>query len=520
MKKVRIFSISLILAAAGMSVSAEHLILLHTNDTHSQIEPEASGAGGILQRKAVMDSVRSVEKNVIAIDAGDAVQGSLYFKLFGGDADYPLMNDVGYDIRILGNHEFDNGLGQLAKYWKKVKADRLSANYDFSGTPAAGLFSPYVIKKVGGKKVAFIGVNVDPESLIVADNYKGMKYKPAIAVADSLASRLKKEKKADLVVVVSHIGYDMGPSKEDDLKMAAQSSDIDIIIGGHSHTLVNPADSVSTPHIIKNRVGKPVLVTQTGKAGRYVGKIDIDLNRIGNSTPEYSLIPVTDRFPGGKLDWEMLELLSPYRAKVDSINSMKVGFVAEPMSGRERTGRFPNWTADFGSWYGNLILDSLRNSSPTTPRLDLAIMNVGGIRSSWAAGELNKGEVLSTFPFANRFVIMRIKGESLLKALQVAARKGGEAVSREVRVVMNPQGEVKNAIVSNLPLDPEKTYTVATIDYLAWGNDDLRSLADGEVFFTDTQEVASPLLRYLKMLRDYGLPVDSDPTPRFTVEIP
>ncbi len=122
------------LAALCFSASAEKLVILHSNDTHSAIEPNADGTGGILQRKAVMDSVRKAEKHVITVDAGDVVQGSLYFKYFRGDVEYPLLNMVGYDIRILGNHEFDNGMEDLAERYKTVKGARLSANYDFSGT--------------------------------------------------------------------------------------------------------------------------------------------------------------------------------------------------------------------------------------------------------------------------------------------------------------------------------------------------------------------------------------------------
>lgn len=132
--------------------AAQKLVILHTNDTHSAIDPLPDGTGGILQRKAVIDSVRRAEKNVITVDAGDMVQGSLYFKYFRGDVEYPLMNMTGYDIRVLGNHEFDNGMENLAENYKKVKGSRLSANYDFTGTSLEGVFEPYVIKKIGVRK--------------------------------------------------------------------------------------------------------------------------------------------------------------------------------------------------------------------------------------------------------------------------------------------------------------------------------------------------------------------------------
>lgn len=136
-----------------LPAAAQSLVLLHTNDTHSNIDSAPDGTGGIIPRMAIIDSVRNAEKNVLLIDAGDMVQGTLYFKFFKGDVEYPLFNMMDYDVRILGNHEFDNGLDELAKYWKTVRGARLSANYDFTATPAKGLFRPYVIKKIGGRKV-------------------------------------------------------------------------------------------------------------------------------------------------------------------------------------------------------------------------------------------------------------------------------------------------------------------------------------------------------------------------------
>lgn len=504
--------------------AARRLVILHTNDTHSQIDPDRSGAGGILQRKAVFDSVRRAEKNVIAVDAGDAVQGSLYFKMFRGDVDFPLMERVGYDIRLLGNHEFDNGLSELARHWKGVKADRLSANYGFGNTPARGLFKPWVIKKVDGVKVGFVGVNVNPESLISAANYEGMTFRPAIPVADSIATMLKQKMGCRVVVAVTHIGYSE-EGKEDDVKLARASRDIDIIIGGHSHTLVDPAYPERTPFLVENAAGRPVLVAQAGKSGKYVGKIEVWLDD-PDQTPAYSLIPVTDRFPEERLDRGMRDFLRPWSEKVDSVNSIVVGRVAAPMGNSDRNGSFANWTADFGRWYGQLKLDSLNAAedlrealgvAPTEalPRLDLSVMNVGGIRSSWPEGELRKGDLLSTFPFSNRFVIIALKGSDLLEAMDIAARKGGEAISQEAVVVRNPDGSLKRMLVGGKEVDPDREYLVGTIDYLAWGNDDLRPFANGRIVWRDPQEVSAAYMRYLDWLRTMELPIEGDPRPRF-----
>lgn len=501
---------------------AERLVILHTNDTHSTIDPAADGMGGILQRKAVMDSVRKAEKHVLTVDAGDMVQGSLYFKYFRGDVEYPLMDMTGYDIRVLGNHEFDNGMKALAEKYKKVKSSRLSANYDFDGTELEGVFEPYVIKKIGGKKIGFIGLNVDPESLI-SKKCIDVDFKEIIPVANELASFLKKKKGCDLVVAVTHIGYTSGNGKTSDTDLARASRDIDIIIGGHSHTLIDPAHPEKTPSLIPNADGRLVRVVQTGKYGKYIGKLDIDLDRLGKDTDGddfgYELIPVTDRFPREQLDAGMIEFLRPYKAAVDSVNHRVIGISVYDMANDTRNGGLANFTADFGYWYGNHKADSLRNAGTDVPRVDLSIMNVGGIRHHMPKGNVTEGQILSTYPFSNRFVIVKLKGADIIEALRVAARKGGEAVSGNVRVVTDGEGDLVRVVIDNEEMDPYKTYTLGTIDYVAEGNDDMRSLARHEKVWTDEVEVAAPILRWLESFMELGLPIAPDQTPRFQREI-
>lgn len=505
-------------AGAAFGAVARDLVILHTNDTHSLILPDADGRGGVMQRKVIIDSVRSANKDVILVDAGDKVQGSLYFKFFKGDVEYPLQNMLGVDIAILGNHEFDNGLQALADNERKLKAERLSANYDFSGTPADGLFKPYAIRKVDGKKIGFIGINLDPESIISQANYEGMKFLNVIESANSTAAFLKEKKKCDLVVAVTHIGYPKGNDKTTDPELARASKDIDIIIGGHSHTLIDPNNPKSYPHIVDNAEGRPVLIVQTGKSGKYLGQIRVDLDRLKTSTPadfEYSLIPVTDRFPEERLDPKIRKFLQPFTDSLENVKSDVIGFSAQDLINEGRTGAFPNWTADFGSWYGNLVLDSLRLSDPSVPRLDFSIMNVGGIRNPIPQGPVTAGHILSSFPFSNRFVVLRLKGKDIIETLQVAAKKGGEAVSHEVTVVCDSARNVERVLIDLKEVDPEKTYTVATIDYVAWGNDDMRSMANGEWIFADDVEVCAPYIRYVEYLDSLGIPLSADTRPRF-----
>ncbi len=512
------FIITALIAGAALGAVARDLVILHTNDTHSLILPDADGRGGVMQRKAIIDSVKRANKDVILIDAGDKVQGTLYFKFFKGDVEYPLQNLLGVDISILGNHEFDNGLKALADKEKMLKAERLSANYDFTGTPAEGLFKPYAIKSIGGKKIGFIGLNIDPESIIAQANYEGMEFKNVIETANSTAAFLKNKKKCDLVVAVTHIGYTKGNDKTTDPELARASKDIDIIIGGHSHTLIDPENPERYPSIVENAEGRPVLIVQTGKSGKYIGQIRVDLDRLKTSTPadfDYSLIAVTDRFPEDDLDPKIKEFIRPFTDSLQNVTHDIIGEASQDFINGVSTGAFPNWVADFGSWYGNLILDSLRNTDPSVPHLDFAIMNVGGIRNPIPKGPVSVGQIMSTFPFSNRFVILRLSGKDIIETMKVVARKGGEAVSHEVMAVSDADGNLERVLIDLKEIDPEKIYTVGTIDYVAWGNDDMRSMANGEWIYTDEQELCNPIIRYVKELTRLGLPMMADPNPRF-----
>ena len=520
MKTLLRLALSAIMILPFAEAEAKDLVILHTNDTHSLIEPGPDGMGGVLQRKALIDSVRKAEKNVLLVDAGDVVQGTLYFKYFKGDVEYPLMNMMDYDIRILGNHEFDNGLDELAKYYKDVKASRLATNYDFSATPLKGIFDPYVIKKIDGKKVGFMGINIDPESLISKQNYEGLVYRDAIEEANRTAALLK-EKGCDLVVAVTHIGYVKENGKPTDVELAEASKDIDIIIGGHSHTLLKP-DDPSKPHLFRNAEGRPVLVTQTGKSGRYLGYIKIDLDDLKKDTPadfDYRLLPVTDRFPESALDKRIKTFLDPYKAQVDSVNNRVIARSLQKLPNSARTGGYPNWISDYASWYGNLVTDSLRKAGHDIAPLDFAVMNVGGIRAAMPEGDVTEGLILSTFPFANRMVLTRVKGADILDALRVAARKGGEGISNEMRVVMDADGNLTNAYINLEPVDPEKYYNMMTIDYVAQGNDDLTGFGKGEVIWTDPQEMAVQVMRYVNLLTSLGLPIAPDLSPRFVTDV-
>lgn len=274
-----IFKYGLLFFAFGLFSQAQAIdktiVFIHTNDTHSQIEAISKNAsknadmGGVLRRKAFIDSVRVAEKNVILVDAGDYVQGTPYFNFFKGKAEIDLMNKMGYEIATLGNHEFDNGVEALAQMLTPAKFDIVSANYNVNNTPLNTLVKPYMIKEIDGVKIGIIGLCVDPKGLIDSKNCEGIIYKDPIKTANELAANLKKSG-VDLIVILSHLGLETTPG---DKELAAASKDIDIIIGGHSHTLLSEAIKV------KNLSGKDVLIGQTGKSGLNIGLIKVKLKK-------------------------------------------------------------------------------------------------------------------------------------------------------------------------------------------------------------------------------------------------
>lgn len=242
---------------------AENLVILHTNDMHSNVRPEQlTKPGGMVRVKVAVDSIRRAEPHVMLLDAGDDVQGQMYFTLFKGEVEYEMMNRMGYDAATIGNHEFDNGIESLADNYRRVEFPVINANYGLKETALSDLVKPYIIRNFHGKRFAVIGVGADPDRLVIANNYKGMTYRDPMALADSIAGALKADDRADYAIVLSHIGYRPGKAGlPSDSVMALSSSNIDLILGGHSHTSINPATG-NHQYVFTNKAGKNVLVAQ------------------------------------------------------------------------------------------------------------------------------------------------------------------------------------------------------------------------------------------------------------------
>ena len=266
----------LLVFAPVPAASAQDLVILHTNDTHSQIEEvrvgRGAGTGGVHRRaeyfRQVLDQYG--KDHVLIVDAGDYNQGTPYFTVFGGDLEMEVMNALGYEVVAIGNHEYDNGVDEFARRLSNAEFQTVCANYDFSGTPLEPLVKPYVIVEKAGRKIGIFGLTVPLRTLVARQNLKGIVYMDAFATAEKWADYLKNVEKCDLVIALSHLGYSGYPDQANDVALAKDSENIDIIIGGHSHTFLK------TDRVYQNRVGRDVVVVQAGAQGEWVGRFDID----------------------------------------------------------------------------------------------------------------------------------------------------------------------------------------------------------------------------------------------------
>ncbi|MDD3541879.1 MAG: metallophosphoesterase [Petrimonas sp.] len=273
-KKYFFLLILTVFMCGTVAFGQKSIVILHTNDTHSRIEPIpesdriAGNKGGVVRRMNYIEQVRKENKNVLLFDAGDFLQGTPYFNLFKGEVETEAMNMMRYDAVTLGNHEFDYGLEALEKVVRRAKFPIISSNYDFSGTPLNNLIKPYLIFKKDGVKIGVIAINIQPKGLIASGNYDGMKFLQPERVANELALKLKTTDRCDMVICLSHLGYTA------DKRLVEQTRNIDIIIGGHSHT------NMKTPDMLKNIDNKDVMVFQTAGRGIYVGRIDVELEKV------------------------------------------------------------------------------------------------------------------------------------------------------------------------------------------------------------------------------------------------
>lgn len=262
------------LSAYSTASNRKHITILHTNDTHSRLDPfpeddaRFPNKGGIARRATLIEHIRKENPNTLLLDAGDFFQGTPYFNFYGGELELKFMSMLKYDAATIGNHEFDNGINGLLAQLPHAKFPIISSNYDFSNTILDGYVDKYRIFEKDGIKVGVFGLGVELEGLVTKKLYQETKYYDPIEIAQDMTKILKEEKQCDLVICLSHIGYSYEHDKVSDVRLAAATSGIDLILGGHTHTFL------PRPVVLKNINDQEVLINQVGFAGINLGRID------------------------------------------------------------------------------------------------------------------------------------------------------------------------------------------------------------------------------------------------------
>lgn len=262
------------LSAFSNASKRKHITILHTNDTHSRLDPfpandaNYANKGGIARRASLIENIRKENPNTLLLDAGDFFQGTPYFNFYGGELELKLMSMLRYDAATIGNHEFDNGIDGLLAQLPHANFPIISSNYDFSNTVLDGYVDTYKTFEKDGIKVGVFGLGVELEGLVTKKLYKETKYYDPIEIAQDITKKLREDENCDLVICLSHIGYRYEHNKVSDVKLAAATSGIDLILGGHTHTFL------PKPVVVKNSKNQDVLINQVGFGGINLGRID------------------------------------------------------------------------------------------------------------------------------------------------------------------------------------------------------------------------------------------------------
>lgn len=436
------------------SASTVHITIGHTNDVHGHITENKGGKEfGYAKIATLINEWRKENKNFLLLDAGDTFQGSIYVNQSKGESIVPILNHLDYETMATGNHEFDFGWEQVLKLKDMLKFPMINANtFKADGS---NFLEPVHYAEIGGKKFAFLGF-VTEETPIVThpNNVKGLTFKDPVEVAKELVPELKK--KVDHVVVVSHVGIEV------DREIAKNVPGIDLIVGGHSHT------PIKTPEVVNG-----TYIVQDWEYGKSLGRADLfylgdELVAFSGGLKEYDENVVADP--------EVAKLVDVIAKDIDKVMNTVIAKTEVALDGARENVRSKETNL------GNLLTDIMLERSKSLPgfEADVAITNGGGIRDSIAAGDITKKMLLTVFPFPNTLAVVDVKGSDLKLALEGGLSKVEEKAGRFPQVsgmtlvfdAKKPAGErIVELKIGGKDLDPEKTYRVATNDFLAVGGD-------------------------------------------------
>jgi len=493
--KIGLFSASVLALTAGTALADFELNILHINDLHSRIEAisksdstcsaEDAAAnecfGGIARVKSAIDSRRAEleGKNVLTLDAGDQFQGSLFYTTYKSAPIADFMNAIGFDAMAIGNHEFDDGPEELAKFIDALQFPMISGN-TLAGldSPVADKFKPYIVKEFGDEKVAVV-------SVLATDTDETSSPGDSILFADEIGYLKEAVKEIegqgiDKIVLLSHVGY------AKDKEIAAAVDGIDVIVGGHSHTLLSNTDEKAAgpyPTMVKNPAGTDVPIVQAYAYSKYLGDLTVvfdDSGVVKSATGEPKLLDASVT-PDEGFVAKVSELAGP----IEELKQKEIGETAEAIDGSREVCRATECTM------GNLVADAMVDRL-SDQGITIAIQNGGGLRASIDAGTVTMGEVLTVLPFQNSLASFQLKGSDIVAALENGVGQVEEGAGRFPQVsglkytadLNKPAGsritsvEVKEGD-GFVAIDPNKVYGVATNNYMRSGGDGYSVFASG-----------------------------------------
>ena len=452
--------VMLMLPSVVLGGEVDEITILHTNDTHSRIEAGKYAGMGFAKISSLINDYRSQSENVLVLDAGDTFHGQTIANLVKGESVVKVLNAIGYDAMVPGNHDFNYGQQRLLELDQMADFPILAANVK-KGSET--VLQPYLIKNVAGLKVVIFGL-ATPETTYKTHpkNVEGLTFEDPVKVAKAMVNQF--EDKADLIIALSHLGISPG-SNYTSKQVAEEVSGIDIIVDGHSHSQLDKGLQVND-----------TLIVMAGEYDKNLGvvKVTVEDGQIKDKKVE---MVTKDQTTNIKEDKKILDLVAEIKDRNREITSVVVGEAAVLLDGERghvRTGE---------TNMGNLITDAMLAAVDA----DCAITNGGGIRASISEGEITKGDVITVLPFGNFTIVKEISGSDILEAIEhgISAYPATEGKFPQVGGISfvfdptRPAGErVLNLKIAGRAIDYNKTYKVATNDFMAAGGDGYTMFAD------------------------------------------
>lgn len=480
----------------AISFGQFQLTILHTNDMHSHMEGARSGGqtlGGYARQATLINSIRAQKGELLLLNGGDTFQGTIYFNTYSGFSDLAFMNYIGYDAMAVGNHEFDKGPELLAKFINGANFPLLCANINASSDEALkGLIRKSTVKTINGEKVGIVGaitpsvhsISAPGDDVVMLDIIAALQAEIDRMTADGI----------DKIVMLSHVGH------SSEVWVAKQLRDLDVVVGGHSHTLLGtgenlPSGGGSYPTVVENASGETALVVQAWHKGMVLGRLDIEFDKDGKvSSWSGGPIAITQDIPE---DLVVKAMMDAFNMPVAELKDKVIGSTANEIP---RSGGF--------SPMANLIADAQLAATQQQGSV-AAFINAGGVRAALESGDITYGQAISVQPFSNTLVVMEVTGRELLTAL---ARQGGGTLhpskGTSYKAVNGPDGwSITDVVIAGEPLDLFKTYMITVNNFTAGGGDDHQELKNAQGQRTDTGLVdIDALIDYIKAHTPLDLP--------------